>query len=107
IREEDCGTTQGVTVTEIRDGTEVIESLFDRINGRFAAADIFDPETGELLVAKNEFINEDKAEQIVAKGFKEVHIRSVLTCRTRHGVCVKCYGKNLATGRIVDVGEAV
>ena len=60
----------------------------------------------ELLVAKNEFINEDKAEQIVAKGFKEVHIRSVLTCRTRHGVCVKCYGKNLATGRIVDVGEA-
>jgi len=107
IREEDCGTAHGVTVTEIRDGTEVIESLYDRINGRFAAGDILDPETGELLVAKDEFINEDKAEAIVAKGIKEVDIRSVLTCRTRHGVCVKCYGKNLATGRIVDVGEAV
>ncbi|NLM45540.1 MAG: DNA-directed RNA polymerase subunit beta' [Firmicutes bacterium] len=107
VREEDCGTSMGITVTEIRDGNEVIEELFDRINGRFAAADIFDPETGELLVKKDEFINDDKAELIVSKGIKSVSIRSVLTCRTRHGVCVKCYGRNLATGGIVDVGEAV
>ncbi|NLN07928.1 MAG: DNA-directed RNA polymerase subunit beta' [Firmicutes bacterium] len=107
IREEDCGTATGITVTEIRDGNEVIEELYDRINGRFAAADIFDPQTGELLVKKDEFINDDKAELIVSRGIKSVGIRSVLTCRTRHGVCVKCYGRNLATGGIVDVGEAV
>ena len=107
VREDDCGTNQGVTVSEIHEGNEVIEDLHDRINGRFALADIFDPETGELLVAKDEFITEDKADEIVAKGIKQVPIRSVLTCRTRHGVCKKCYGRNLATGRIVDVGEAV
>ena len=107
VREVDCGTTQGVRVSEIRDGNEVIEDLHDRINGRFAAADIFDPETGKLLVAKDEYINEDKADEIISKGIKAVDIRSVLTCRTRHGVCVKCYGRNLATGRVVDVGESV
>ncbi|NLZ39024.1 MAG: DNA-directed RNA polymerase subunit beta' [Firmicutes bacterium] len=107
VREVDCGTTQGIMVSNIYDGNEVIEELHDRINGRFAAADIFDPETGELLVAKDEYINEDKADEIIRKGIKEVPIRSVLTCRTRHGVCVKCYGRNLATGRVVDVGESV
>ncbi|MBS4008578.1 MAG: DNA-directed RNA polymerase subunit beta' [Clostridium sp.] len=107
IRELDCGTSLGITVSEIRDGNEVIEDLHDRINGRYAMADIFDPEEGSLLVAKQEFIDEEIADAILRKGIKEVHIRSVLTCRTRHGVCVKCYGRNLATGRIVDVGEAV
>ena len=107
VREEDCGTTQGINVTEIRDGDEVIEELYDRINGRFASADISDPQTGELLVARDELIDEDKAELIVSRGIKEVPIRSVLTCRTRHGTCVKCYGRNMATGSIVDVGEAV
>ena len=107
IRDIDCGTPLGITVAEIRDGSEVIEDLHDRINGRYAMADIFDPETGELLVAKQEFIDEEIADAVLRKGIKEVHIRSVLTCRTRHGVCVKCYGRNLATGRIVDVGEAV
>ncbi|MCR3922685.1 MAG: DNA-directed RNA polymerase subunit beta' [Firmicutes bacterium] len=107
VRSIDCGTIQGVKVSEIRDGSEVIEDLHDRINGRYAMADIFDPKTGTLLVAKDEFIDEDKADEIIAKGIDEVYIRSVLTCRTRHGVCVKCYGRNLATGGIVDVGEAV
>ena len=107
VRGEDCGTTQGINVTEIRDGDEVIEELYDRINGRFALADIPDPQTGELLVARDELIDEDKAELIVSRGIKEVPIRSVLTCRTRHGTCVKCYGRNMATGSIVDVGEAV
>ncbi|HZK25885.1 MAG TPA: DNA-directed RNA polymerase subunit beta' [Oscillospiraceae bacterium] len=107
VREDDCGTNQGVIVSEIHEGSEVIEDLHDRINGRFALADILDAETGELLVAKDEFINEDLADTIIAKGITKVQIRSVLTCHTRHGVCKKCYGRNLATGRIVDVGEAV
>jgi DNA-directed RNA polymerase subunit beta' len=107
IREIDCGTLLGITVDEIRDGSEVIEDLHDRINGRYAMADIFDPVEGTLLIAKNEFIDDDTADAILQKGIKEVHIRSVFTCKTRHGVCVRCYGRNLATGRIVDVGEAV
>ena len=107
IREIDCGTQQGITVSEIRDGNEVIEDLHDRINGRYAMADMFDPEEGNLLVAKNGFINDDLADEIINKGITDIHIRSVLTCKTRHGVCVRCYGRNLATGRIVDVGEAV
>jgi DNA-directed RNA polymerase subunit beta' len=107
IREIDCGTVQGITVSEIRDGNEVIEDLHDRINGRYAMADLFDPEDGTLLVSKNGFIDDDIADAILRKGIKDVHIRSVLTCKTRHGVCVNCYGRNLATGRIVDVGEAV
>ncbi len=107
IREIDCGTQQGITVSEIRDGNEVIEDLHDRINGRYAMADIFDPEKGTLLVAKNDFIDEDMADTIINKGITDIHIRSVLTCKTQHGVCVRCYGRNLATGRIVDVGEAV
>lgn len=107
IRDLDCGTPLGITVSEIRDGSEVIEDLHDRINGRYAMADIFDPKEGTLIVKKKEFIDEEIADAILRKGIKEVHIRSVLTCRTRHGVCVECYGRNLATGRIVDVGEAV
>ena len=107
IREIDCGTPQGITVSEIRDGSEVIEDLHDRINGRYAMADLFDPVEGTLLVAKHQFIDDEKADEILSKGIKDVHIRSVLTCKTRHGVCVRCYGRNLATGRIVDVGEAV
>jgi DNA-directed RNA polymerase subunit beta' len=107
VRENACGTTQGITVSEIRDGNEVIEDLYDRINGRFAMTDIFDPETGSLLVAKNEIIDDDTADTIIKNGIKEVNIRSVLTCKSRHGVCVRCYGRNLATGLVVDVGEAV
>lgn len=107
VREEDCGTTEGVLVKEIRDGNEIIESLDDRIVGRIAAEDVVHPETGEVIVKAQELIDEDKAEEILRAGIESVKIRSVLTCRSRHGVCVKCYGRDLATGKIVNIGEAV
>jgi len=107
VREEDCGTDEGVVVSEIRDGTEVIEKFEDRIIGRIAMEDIIHPETGEVLVKANEEIMEEDAEKITAAGIEEVKIRSVFTCRTRSGVCINCYGRNLATGHRVDIGEAV
>ncbi len=107
IREEDCGTGGGVDATDIIDGDEVIEDLKDRIIGRYARKDIPHPDTGEVIVKENEMITEDEAEVIIDSGIDNVRIRSVLTCRTRYGICVKCYGRNLATGRLVDVGEAV
>ncbi|MFO7245495.1 MAG: DNA-directed RNA polymerase subunit beta' [Bacillota bacterium] len=107
VREEDCGTTSGITVSEIRDGDHVIEPLQDRIIGRMALRDIVHPETGEVIVPADHEITEEAAEAIVAAGIKEVDIRSVLTCRARLGVCARCYGRDLATGRLVEVGEAV
>jgi DNA-directed RNA polymerase subunit beta' len=107
IREDDCGTTVGVPVKEIRDGNEVIESLHDRILGRMAVVRIVDPNTGDLIVEANEEINEEDADRIIEVGIEEVMIRSVLTCKSRFGVCRKCYGRNLATGMLVDVGESV
>jgi DNA-directed RNA polymerase subunit beta' len=112
VREEDCFARtgekiKGITVSEIEEANEVIEPLMDRITGRYAAEDIVNPETGEVIVHVNEMINHDLAEEIVKAGIKHVHIRSVLTCRTEHGVCAKCYGMNLATGEPVNVGEAV
>ncbi|MDD4237531.1 MAG: DNA-directed RNA polymerase subunit beta' [Desulfotomaculaceae bacterium] len=107
VREIDCGTTQGIEVKEIKDGTEVIEKLEDRIIGRAAPEDIKHPETGEILVHAGTEISEEAADIIVASGITKVKIRSVLTCRSRFGVCIKCYGRNLATGRKVDIGEAV
>ncbi len=107
VREEDCGDLDGVEVEAIMSGNEVIEGLFDRIIGRFAAEDIKDPKTGELLVKADEFITEDVAENITKAGIESVYIRSVLTCKTSHGVCVKCYGRDLATGSVVSRGESV
>ena len=107
VREEDCGTEGGITVQEIRIDGELIESLYDRILGRFAVRDMVHPETGEVLCKGQDVIDEDAATAIVNAGIKEVEIRSVLSCETRHGVCVKCYGQNLATGNLVEVGEAV
>ncbi|MDD3614003.1 MAG: DNA-directed RNA polymerase subunit beta' [Clostridiales bacterium] len=112
IRSEDCyegsgEKIRGIEVSAIMEDSEVIESLYDRINGRFAAEDILDPETGQVLAHANEIIGPDTAEAIVAAGIEKVHIRSVLTCRTEHGVCAKCYGSNLATGGKSNVGEAV
>ncbi|WP_027718939.1 DNA-directed RNA polymerase subunit beta' [Desulfovirgula thermocuniculi] len=107
VREEDCGTTEGILVREIKDGTEVIKTLEERLVGRLALHDIIHPQTGEVLVGADEEIDEEKAREIVRAGIKEVWIRSVITCRTRYGVCSKCYGRNLATGKLVDVGEAV
>lgn len=107
VREEDCGTDEGIEVTEILDDKEVIESLSERITGRYAAEDIIHPETKEVIVARNAAINDQKAKEIEAAGIANVKIRSVLTCKTRYGVCSKCYGKNLATGRSVEIGESV
>ena len=111
VREMDCGTEQGITIAAItdvgRDIEQVIEPLSERLTGRVAAAPIVHPETGEVLVEANEMIDEDTAEAVEAAGIKEAEIRSVLTCKTRHGVCAHCYGRNLATGRLVEVGEAV
>ncbi|BCJ87346.1 DNA-directed RNA polymerase subunit beta' [Effusibacillus dendaii] len=107
VRQVDCGTDKGVIVSEIRDGKEVIEDLFDRINGRTAFETIRHPETGEVIVARNELISDFAARRIVDAGITKVRIRSVLACRTKHGVCIKCYGRNLATGKMVEIGEAV
>ena len=107
VREEDCGTDRGLRVTELAVGTEVIEPLFDRLVGRTAFETILHPETEEVIVEKEQIITEDQAKKIVEAGIEEVMIRSVFTCNTKHGVCKKCYGRNLATGEEVEVGEAV
>jgi len=109
VKEEDCGTDFGVTVQAFineKDGT-VIESLYDRIVGRYASKKVINPETKEVIVEKNELIDERVADKIVAAGIEKVEIRSVLTCNVLNGVCQKCYGRNLATSNIVEVGEAV
>jgi len=107
VREEDCGTEEYIVARAFMDGKEVIEDLNDRIIGRYCAEDVINPETGEIIVNKGEMIMEDHAEKIEKAGIKEVKVRSVLCCRTRHGVCARCYGRNLATGDPVNVGEAV
>ena len=111
IREEDCGTDHGSVVTalvQVKNGnTTVIETLEDRIAGRYAMHDIYHPETGELLVAGNEYISDSIAKQIVKAGIKEVEIRTLFGCQCKDGVCKKCYGKNLATGSEVEIGESV
>ncbi|GGJ29174.1 DNA-directed RNA polymerase subunit beta' [Paenibacillus hunanensis] len=107
VREDDCGTDKGFIVGRIQDGKEVIEDLYDRLEGRYCFETVRHPETGEIIVGRNELIDSDKAEAIVAAGINKVQIRSVLSCRTRHGVCKKCYGRNLATGNHVEIGEAV
>ena len=107
VREVDCETTDGIEVEDFIDGKEEIEKLSERCADRFAADDVVNPETGEILVKAGEFISEDMALKIQNSGIKKVKIRSVLTCKTVHGVCAKCYGTNLATGKLVNVGAAV
>lgn len=107
VREDDCGTDRGLLIGAIKEGNEVIESLYDRLVGRFARKTVKHPETGEVLIRENELITEDIARAIENAGVETVHIRSAFTCNTRHGVCKKCYGRNLATGTDVEVGEAV
>ncbi|ARE89536.1 DNA-directed RNA polymerase subunit beta' [Clostridium formicaceticum] len=107
IREIDCGTTEGIIASAFKDGNEVIEELYDRLVGRHALEDILHPETGEVMVAKNNMILEEDAEKIIAAGLEKVKIRTTLNCKTKHGVCATCYGRNLATGEPVQVGEAV
>ena len=109
VREEDCGTDQGMVVKAfINEKTgAVIESLRDRIVGRFANKKIINPETKEVIVDKLQMINESLADKIIDAGITEVEIRTILTCGTQNGVCQKCYGRNLATGNLVEIGEAV
>src|SRR5690606_6769910 len=106
VREEDCGTDRGIEIGPIMDGPEVIETLEERLVGRYARKTVRHPETGEVIVRANELITEDKARAISKAGIEKVWIRSAFTCNTRHGVCKKCYGINLATGEEVEVGEA-
>jgi len=107
IFEEDCGTTRGLQATAIIEGGNVIESLSDRILGRFPASDVVDPLSGAVIVAAGELMDEDAVERIEKAGVEEVKIRSVLTCESRNGVCGKCYGRDLARGTRVNIGEAV
>ena len=107
ITEEDCGTLRGLVCTALKDGDEVISSLSERILGRVSVHDIIHPTTGKLIVAAGEEITEPIAAEIEASPIESVEIRSVLTCESRHGVCMKCYGRNLATSRMVQKGEAV
>ena len=107
VRDIDCGTTETTEILAIKDGNEVIEEIYDRIVGRYTIDPIVHPETGEVLVPADSMIKEDAAEKIVAAGIEKVNIRTVLNCKTKHGVCSKCYGRNLATGKEVNIGEAV
>ena len=107
IREDDCGTTDGILVAEIEEHGQVIETFAERIHGRYPAEDLVDPATGEVLFTRDTMLRKENAEVLEAHGIHEVKIRSVLTCRARSGVCAKCYGINLAIGEPVGAGEAV
>ncbi|MBN2803353.1 MAG: DNA-directed RNA polymerase subunit beta' [Deltaproteobacteria bacterium] len=107
ITEYDCGTLDGIEVTPLEEGGEIIERLGDRVLGRVALDDVYDPYTGDLLVEANELIDEDKVDAIENAGVGRLTIRSVLTCQTQKGICVKCYGRDLARGNQVNIGEAV
>ena len=107
IREVDCNTLRGLDTTAFKEGEKVIVNLKDRIKGRYSLHDIYHPDTEVLMVSAGEYITDDIATAIEAAEIESVNIRSVLTCESRHGVCGKCYGKNLATGRIAEMGDAV
>lgn len=107
ITEDDCGTILGIEARAIKDGENIIEALADRVKGRVAVDDVYDSITGELIVQSGQLIDDKIAEKIRESAVESIKIRSVLTCESRFGVCAKCYGENLATGRLVDIGEAV
>ncbi len=107
VRDIDCGTTNGIYVSEIRDGRERIERLAERVRGRYALEEVVHPETGEILAEPNQEISDYSADQIESGGIKTVGIRSPLTCELRQGICAKCYGRDLARGGLVEVGTAV
>jgi DNA-directed RNA polymerase subunit beta' len=107
VTEDDCGTTQGVAMKALIEGGEVVESLRERILGRVAASDIYSPESGENMFEAGRLLDEDAVDAIESAGIDEVKVRTPLTCETRHGLCAKCYGRDLATGRIVEMGLAV
>ncbi len=107
VREDDCGTEEGLTVFDIKDGNHVLETLEERLTGRYLLHPAVHPETGEVIFGTDEIITRDAAKRIVDSGIERIEIRSILTCHSHHGVCRKCYGANLATNKPVTVGEAV
>ena len=107
IRETDCGTDRGLDIKAVKEGNEVIETLEERMLGRYTRKSVKHPETGAIIVAAGDIITEDISKEIIEAGIEEISIRSVFTCNTKHGVCKHCYGRNLATGSEVEVGEAV
>ncbi|CPD35606.1 DNA-directed RNA polymerase subunit beta' [Staphylococcus aureus] len=107
VREEDCGTDRGLLVSDIKEGTEMVEPFIERIEGRYSKETIHHPETDEIIIRPDELITPEIAKKITDAGIEQMYIRSAFTCNARHGVCEKCYGKNLATGEKVEVGEAV
>lgn len=107
VREEECGTDRGLLVSDIKEGTEMIEPFIERIEGRYSKETIHHPETDEIIIRPDELITPEIAKKITDAGIEQMYIRSAFTCNARHGVCEKCYGKNLATGEKVEVGEAV
>lgn len=107
VRQEDCGTEEGIIVSEIKEGTDVIEPLSERLQGRYSAEDIIHPETGEVVVKRDTYMDHATAEKVEKLGIKKVKIRSVFTCKAKVGVCCKCYGMNMATAQKINIGEAV
>ena len=107
IHEDDCGTTEGVVVCDIKDGDEIIEPIKDRLIGRYSLEDVVDPTTDEVLVKKGDLISEDQADAVGKSGIEQVLVRSILRCKAKRGVCAHCYGADLASSKKVNVGEAV
>ena len=107
VREDDCGTIEGIIVYDIKDGNQIIEKMQERLLGRFVVEDVIDPNTNEIIVDTNTMITEHIAEKIVAAGIEKLKVRSVLGCHSKHGVCQKCYGMGLARRDLVSIGEAV
>ena len=107
VREPDCGSADGIEITDIKDGNQVVEKMAERLVGRFALEDVYDPNTNELIIDKDTMIKDDTAEKIVKAGIDKLKVRSVLGCRSKHGVCQKCYGMGLARRELVSIGEAV
>ena len=107
VREDDCGTDDGMWVTDIKNGNELIEGLEERLAGRYSAEEIKHPETGEVIVPRNELITDKMAKQVIKAGITKAKVRTLLTCRAKHGVCARCYGNDLASRQTVNIGEAV
>ena len=107
VREQDCGTHDGIEVWDIKDGNQVVEKLEERLVGRYPLENIVNPETNEVIVDTDTMITDKLAEKIVAAGIETVKVRSVIGCRTKHGVCAKCYGMGLATREKAQIGEAI
>ena len=107
VREHDCGTDDGIIIYDIKDGNQIIEKMHERLLGRFSVEDVYNPTTGELIVDNNTMINDEIADKIIDAGIEKLKVRSALGCRTKHGVCQKCYGMGLARRSLVSIGEAV